>query len=519
MAYNPTTVQEAWDNHFAAFGKQDLDMIMKDYTDESIARVFNNVTGQTEEFKGLFGVRSMFVGLFGDLSDLSTLKAPVVTVEEDAKQVFLVWECPGCGFDTATDTFVFTGDSKKGIKIARQNIVVTKRGSVATSDGYEPKSIQEAWDNHFAAFGAQDVNKIMLDYDDNSVATVYNNVDGSNTTFKGTEGIRKMFVGLFADLKDLSTLKAPVVTVEKDAKQVFLVWSCPGCGYDTATDTFIFRNDFKISRQNIVVTKKAGEFNPPPRTETGYAPAKVQEAWDNHFAAFGAQDVEKILLDYDENSVARVHNNVTGETAQFKGLDGIRKMFVGLFADLKDLSTLSAPVVDVEEDAKQVFLVWKCPGCGYDTATDTFLFGSNLKILRQNIVVTQRTSTANGDYKPKSVQEAWDNHFAAFGAQDVNKILLDYDESSVARVHNNVTMETSEFTGVAKIREMFTGLFADLSDLSSLDAPVVTVEEAAKQVFLVWKCPGCKYETATDTFIFGDDFKIKRQNIVVTKQA
>merc|ERR1712084_202011 len=121
---------------------------------------------------------------------------------------------------------------------------------------------------------------------------------------------------------------------------------------------------------------------------------------------------------------------------------GIRKMFTNLFGDLKDLATLSAPVINVDEKEKQVFLVWKCPGCGYDTATDTFIFGNDFKIVRQNIVVTKRTAIPSGEYAPKSVQAAWDNHFAAFGAQDVDKIMLDYDETSVARVHNNVDGST-----------------------------------------------------------------------------
>ena len=34
---------------------------------------------------------------------------------------------------------------------------------------FEAKTVQAAWDNHFAAFGAQDVDKIMLDYTDQSV--------------------------------------------------------------------------------------------------------------------------------------------------------------------------------------------------------------------------------------------------------------------------------------------------------------------------------------------------------------
>lgn len=381
MAYEPRSVQEAWDNHFAAFGKQDLDKILLDYDEESVARVHNNVSGETQEFKGLFGIRTMFVGLFADLSDLSTLAATVVQVEENAKQVFLVWKCPGVGYEAATDTFIFTNDKK--FKIARQNIVVTKR-EAKDENGYKPKSVQEAWDNHFAAFGAQDVDKILLDYDDNSVAYVHNNVTLETAEFKGTAGIREMFVNLFKDLSDLSTLGAPVVTVEEAAKQVFLVWKCPGVGFDTATDTFIFGDDFKIRRQNIVVTKKTAI----PNGE--YAPKTLQDAWDNHFAAFGAQDVDKILLDYDDNSVARVHNNVTQETTHFKGIDGIREMFVGLFKDLSDLSTLAAPVVDVEEDAGQVFLVWKCPGVGFETATDTFIFGKDYKIKRQNIVVTKK---------------------------------------------------------------------------------------------------------------------------------
>jgi len=122
-------------------------------------------------------------------------------------------------------------------------------------------------------------------------------------------------------------------------------------------------------------------------------------------------------------------------------------------------------------------------------------------------------------YFPSSVQMAWDNHFNAFGTQDLDKIMLDYDETSVARTYDNTTGQKAEYRGTASIRQMFANLFADLKDLATLDAPVVEVEEDAKQVFLVWKCPGCGYKHATDTFIFGPDFKIKRQNIVVTKEA
>mmetsp|Transcript_67275 Transcript_67275/g.82434 ORF Transcript_67275/g.82434 Transcript_67275/m.82434 type:complete len:176 (-) Transcript_67275:14-541(-) len=127
--------------------------------------------------------------------------------------------------------------------------------------------------------------------------------------------------------------------------------------------------------------------------------------------------------------------------------------------------------------------------------------------------------TATGSYFPKSVQEAWDNHFDAFGKQDLEKIMLDYDQSSIAKVYNNADASKKEFTGLAGIRDMFTHLFEDLHDLKTLEAPVVEVDEPGKTVFLVWKCPGCGFTTATDTFVFGPDFKIKRQNIVITKEA
>jgi len=129
--------------------------------------------------------------------------------------------------------------------------------------GYMPTSVQAAWDNHFEAFGKQDLVKIMLDYDETSVARVYNFTDGSSTTFTGTAQIRQMFAGLFAELIDLSTLEAPVVQVDESPKMVFLCWKCPGSGFATATDTFLFGDDLKIKRQNIVVTKAAPTASAP----------------------------------------------------------------------------------------------------------------------------------------------------------------------------------------------------------------------------------------------------------------
>ena len=53
----------------------------------------------------------------------------------------------------------------------------------------------------------------------------------------------------------------------------------------------------------------------------------------------------------------RARNNVASVTSQFKGLSEVHTMFTNLFADLSDLATLSAPVINVDENEKQVFLI------------------------------------------------------------------------------------------------------------------------------------------------------------------
>ena len=230
--------------------------------------------------------------------------------------------------------------------------------------------------------------------------------------------------------------------------------------------------------------------------------------------------MEKILLDYTEDSEIKIFNWSTGNEYVFKGLSGIRAFFTGLFADLADLSGLAAPVVDVLEDS--VFLVWQCPTSGVDLATDTFIFDKTTgKIMKQNIACLQPGAPADGP-KPVNtaptggvVQASWDNHFAAFGAQDVPKILLDYTGTSQVTVYDATTGKKSVYTGLTEIEECFTELFAALPDLSSLGAPVVQVEEGPfGMVYLVWECPSSGFTHATDTFMFeAETGKIDKQMV------
>jgi hypothetical protein len=92
-------------------------------------------------------------------------------------------------------------------------------------------------------------------------------------------------------------------------------------------------------------------------------------------ASNSKQTSESVLKSYDSTTESLII--ATGEAE-------IRQFFSDLFAMLTDLSTLAAPVVDVTEaPTKQVFLVWLCPGSGVEFATDTFLYDSSFRIMRQ----------------------------------------------------------------------------------------------------------------------------------------
>merc|ERR1712226_949025 len=123
------------------------------------------------------------------------------------------------------------------------------------------------------------------------------------------------------------------------------------------------------------------------------------------------------MQDYSEKSVLEAFDHSTGTLTSATGLAQIQSFFEGLFATLSDTSKLAAPVIEPTEDPKQTYLVWSCPSSGITSATDTFVFGADNKIVRQNIAFASAGGGAG--YKAASVQAAWDNHFAAFGAQDV----------------------------------------------------------------------------------------------------
>merc|ERR1719497_99964 len=81
-------------------------------------------------------------------------------------------------------------------------------------------------------------------------------------------------------------------------------------------------------------------------------------------------------------------------------MTAIEAMFASLFSELANRSDLAAPLIhtstfglDGSSDTTglgQTFLIWRSPIDGYAYATDTFVYNSAGKILRQNIVAMKK---------------------------------------------------------------------------------------------------------------------------------
>lgn len=292
----------------------------------------------------------------------------------------------------------------------------------APPSGYFPTTVADGWEHHWNAFVARDLNRVMYDYDTDSVLQVYNDAcsPGVMQEYNGDGQIRGFFSELFttlttapvsmpafSDVVTNPTIDNAAIGDSFDAANVFLVWNAPDHGIDKAADTSIWRQVgplpgyvtaiVKIKKQNIVLTQTC----PDSPGETPAAPqydntSAVAQGWSNHFTAFNDQNLAKILMDYTESSTVQVWSWGMGDGlgyASYAGIDEIGVMFDALWtawnANLVDGSVgLEFPVgfPRVEVDFKSVFLVWMSNS--HPKAAETFLFDDMGKILRQTIVVS-----------------------------------------------------------------------------------------------------------------------------------
>eukprot|EP00656_Telonema_subtile_P027117 TRINITY_DN2911_c0_g1_i2.p1 TRINITY_DN2911_c0_g1~~TRINITY_DN2911_c0_g1_i2.p1 ORF type:complete len:216 (-),score=49.00 TRINITY_DN2911_c0_g1_i2:526-1173(-) len=112
-----------------------------------------------------------------------------------------------------------------------------------------PSNLVEAWDDYFSAFGAQSVEEALVAYTADSTIRTFDHRTGVSVNSKGTAEIKEHLERMFSMLTDTSSLCTRLVEVtEAPERQVYLVWSCASAGVVSATETFFFSEDLKITR-------------------------------------------------------------------------------------------------------------------------------------------------------------------------------------------------------------------------------------------------------------------------------
>lgn len=103
----------------------------------------------------------------------------------------------------------------------------------------------------------------------------------------------------------------------------------------------------------------------------------TQEVLDDHLAAFGGGDMDKILEDYDDTSV------IITPDQTYRGLDEIPGFFEGLFADFgQEGAEASIDLQKVEGDIAYITWHGDTPDNVYEFCTDTF-------VVEDGIITTQ----------------------------------------------------------------------------------------------------------------------------------
>jgi len=95
--------------------------------------------------------------------------------------------------------------------------------------------------------------------------------------------------------------------------------------------------------------------------------SNTQSVLDDHLDAFANQDLEKVMVDYTDDSTVVTNMGV------FKGLEEIE----GLFADLFEEFSQEGSTIEVDDtvvDGEFAYLLWhgESPDNVYEFCTDTF---------------------------------------------------------------------------------------------------------------------------------------------------
>lgn len=93
----------------------------------------------------------------------------------------------------------------------------------------------------------------------------------------------------------------------------------------------------------------------------------TNDVLDHHLDAFASQDLEEIMVDYDDNSV------VVTNMGTFRGLEEIEGLFTELFDEFSQEGT-TLEIDDTTVEGEFAYLLWhaETPDNVYEFCTDTF---------------------------------------------------------------------------------------------------------------------------------------------------
>lgn len=103
---------------------------------------------------------------------------------------------------------------------------------------------------------------------------------------------------------------------------------------------------------------------------------------NHHLHAFGAGDVDEILVDYTEDSILMTPD------ATITGLDGLRAAFAGLFGGIFTPGTYTFTMDTMTVEGDVAYIVWHA-GC----ATQDIVLGTDTFVVRDGKIATQTYTT------------------------------------------------------------------------------------------------------------------------------
>ncbi|XWW48557.1 nuclear transport factor 2 family protein (plasmid) [Fibrella sp. USSR17] len=117
MAFNETTTNEVLIHHLTAFGNNDLEEILKDYTEES------EVLTPNGKLKGLVDIRQFFADFFAVIPTGSSfgMNQKIIT----GNVAYIVWHSDSAvaTLPVGTDTFFLVGDKIRIHTVADYRII------------------------------------------------------------------------------------------------------------------------------------------------------------------------------------------------------------------------------------------------------------------------------------------------------------------------------------------------------------------------------------------------------------